>query len=93
MHYDTLTESEKQTLILKLNFFKKLKHPNVVRCYDCIVDSANTKLYIVMEDCTGDTLASLIASASRERWFYFLFFYLLEAWYTGRASSVNDHSE
>lgn len=67
MHYDTLTESEKQTLILKLNFFKKLKHPNVVRCYDCIVDSANTKLYIVMEDCTGDTLASLIASASRER--------------------------
>ncbi|XP_019746650.1 serine/threonine-protein kinase Nek2-like isoform X1 [Hippocampus comes] len=67
MHYDTLTESETQTLILKLNFLKKLKHPNVVRCYGCIVDSANTKLYIVMEDCTGDTLASLIASASRER--------------------------
>ncbi|XP_061668153.1 serine/threonine-protein kinase Nek2-like isoform X3 [Syngnathoides biaculeatus] len=46
---------------------KKLKHPNILRCYDWIVDSANTKLYMVMEDCQGDTLASLITSTSRER--------------------------
>ncbi|XP_061560572.1 serine/threonine-protein kinase Nek2-like [Phycodurus eques] len=65
--YDTLSESETQTLMSEVKRLKKLKHPNIVRCYDCIVDSANTKLYIVMEDCMGDSLASLIASTSRER--------------------------
>ncbi|XP_077409385.1 serine/threonine-protein kinase Nek2-like [Vanacampus margaritifer] len=65
--YDTLSESEAQTLMSEVKILKKLKHPNIVRCHDCIVDSANTKLYVVMEDCTANDLASLIASTSRER--------------------------
>ncbi|XP_061668151.1 serine/threonine-protein kinase Nek2-like isoform X1 [Syngnathoides biaculeatus] len=65
--YGTLTESETQRLMSEVKCRKKLKHPNILRCYDWIVDSANTKLYMVMEDCQGDTLASLITSTSRER--------------------------
>nr|XP_061806786.1 serine/threonine-protein kinase Nek2-like [Nerophis lumbriciformis] len=65
--YDTLTESETETLMSEGKFLKNLKHPNIVRCYDYIVDSTNTKLYIVMEDCMGGNLASLIASSAREK--------------------------
>ncbi|XP_061126326.1 serine/threonine-protein kinase Nek2-like [Syngnathus typhle] len=64
---ETLSKSETRTLISKVNHQKMARHPNIVRCYDCIVDSANTKIYVVMEECTGDNLADLIASASRER--------------------------
>ncbi|XP_077366917.1 serine/threonine-protein kinase Nek2-like [Festucalex cinctus] len=67
IRYDTLTESETQTLMSKVKMVKNLKHPNIARCYDCVVDSANSKLYVVMEDCTANNLASLIASTSRER--------------------------
>ncbi|XP_077444046.1 serine/threonine-protein kinase Nek2-like [Stigmatopora argus] len=65
--YATLTDSETQALMSEVKFLKNLKHPNIVRCYDYIIDSINTKLYIVMEDCMSGNLANLIASSTRGR--------------------------
>ena len=44
-----------------------LKHPNIVRYYDRIIDRTNTTLYIVMECCEGGDLASVIAKGTKER--------------------------
>ncbi|XP_077568482.1 serine/threonine-protein kinase Nek2-like [Stigmatopora nigra] len=65
--YATLTDSETHTLMSEVKFLKNLKHPNILRCYDYIIDSINSKLYIVMEDCMSGNLASYIASSIRER--------------------------
>uniref|UniRef100_A0A3P8QY28 non-specific serine/threonine protein kinase n=1 Tax=Astatotilapia calliptera TaxID=8154 RepID=A0A3P8QY28_ASTCA len=53
--------SEKQMLVSKVNLLRELKHPNIVRYYDRIIDWTNTTLYIVMEYCEGSDLSSLIS--------------------------------
>lgn len=62
-----MTETEKQMLVSEVNLLRELKHPNIVRYYDRIVDRTNTTLYIVMEYCEGGDLASLIARCTKER--------------------------
>uniref|UniRef100_A0AAX7THC7 non-specific serine/threonine protein kinase n=1 Tax=Astatotilapia calliptera TaxID=8154 RepID=A0AAX7THC7_ASTCA len=56
-----MAESEKQMLVSKVNLLRELKHPNIVRYYDRIIDWTNTTLYIVMEYCEGSDLSSLIS--------------------------------
>uniref|UniRef100_A0A3Q2XI43 Serine/threonine-protein kinase Nek2 n=1 Tax=Hippocampus comes TaxID=109280 RepID=A0A3Q2XI43_HIPCM len=67
LDYGTMAESEKQMLVSEVNLLRELKHPNIVRYYDRIIDRNNTMLYIVMEYCEGGDLASLIARCIRER--------------------------
>ncbi|XP_054617950.1 serine/threonine-protein kinase Nek2 [Dunckerocampus dactyliophorus] len=67
LDYGTMAESEKQMLVSEVNLLRELKHPNIVRYYDRIIDRTNTTLYIVMEYCQGGDLASLIARCIRER--------------------------
>ncbi|XP_061742855.1 serine/threonine-protein kinase Nek2 [Nerophis ophidion] len=67
LDYGTMAESEKQMLVSEVNLLRELKHPNIVRYYDRIIDRTNTTLYIVMEYCQGGDLASLIAQCVRER--------------------------
>ncbi|XP_061668332.1 serine/threonine-protein kinase Nek2 isoform X2 [Syngnathoides biaculeatus] len=67
LDYGTMAESEKQMLVSEVNLLRELKHPNIVRYYDRIIDRTNTTLYIVMEYCEGGDLASLIARCIRER--------------------------
>ncbi|NWX35415.1 NEK2 kinase, partial [Notiomystis cincta] len=61
LDYGAMTESEKQMLVSEVNLLRELRHPNIVRYYDRIIDRSSTTLYIVMEYCDGGDLASLIA--------------------------------
>ncbi|NXC77393.1 NEK2 kinase, partial [Anhinga anhinga] len=67
LDYGSMTEAEKQMLVSEVNLLRELRHPNIVRYYDRIIDRSSTTLYIVMEYCDGGDLASLIARCTRER--------------------------
>uniref|UniRef100_A0AAA9T2K0 Serine/threonine-protein kinase Nek2 n=2 Tax=Bos TaxID=9903 RepID=A0AAA9T2K0_BOVIN len=67
LDYGSMTENEKQMLVSEVNLLRELKHPNIVRYYDRIIDRTNTTLYIVMECCEGGDLASVIAKGTKER--------------------------
>ncbi|KAM8809348.1 serine/threonine-protein kinase Nek2 [Eudromia elegans] len=67
LDYGSMTEAEKQMLVSEVNLLRELRHPNIVRYYDRIIDRSNTTLYIVMEYCDGGDLASLIARCTKER--------------------------
>lgn len=67
LDYGAMTESEKQMLVSEVNLLRELRHPNIVRYYDRIIDRSSTTLYIVMEYCDGGDLASLIAKRAKER--------------------------
>uniref|UniRef100_A0A452HS05 Serine/threonine-protein kinase Nek2 n=1 Tax=Gopherus agassizii TaxID=38772 RepID=A0A452HS05_9SAUR len=67
LDYGSMTEAEKQMLVSEVNLLRELRHPNIVRYYDRIIDKSNTTLYIVMEYCEGGDLASLIARCTKER--------------------------
>lgn len=68
LDYGTMAESEKQMLVSEVNLLRELKHPNIVRYYDRIIDRTNTTLYIIMEHCEGGDLSGLIARCINERW-------------------------
>lgn len=67
LDYGSMSEAEKQMLVSEVNLLRELKHPNIVRYYDRIIDRTNTTLYIVMEYCEGGDLASVITKGTRER--------------------------
>lgn len=67
LDYGAMTEAEKQMLVSEVNLLRELKHPNIVRYYDRIIDRTNTTLYIVMEHCEGGDLASVITRGAKER--------------------------
>ncbi|XP_028902703.1 serine/threonine-protein kinase Nek2 [Ornithorhynchus anatinus] len=69
LDYGSMTEAEKQMLVSEVNLLRELKHPNIVRYYDRIIDRTNTTLYIVMEYCEGGDLASLITRCTKERYY------------------------
>lgn len=67
LDYGSMTEVEKQMLVSEVNLLRELRHPNIVRYYDRIIDRTNTTLYIVMEYCEGGDLASVITKGTKER--------------------------
>ncbi|XP_029352463.1 serine/threonine-protein kinase Nek2 [Echeneis naucrates] len=67
LDYGTMAENEKQMLVSEVNLLRELKHPNIVRYYDRIIDRTNTTLYIVMEYCEGGDLSNLISRCIKER--------------------------
>lgn len=66
INYGKLREKELNQLINEVNILRELKHENIVRCYDKIVDKKNTTLYIVMEHCKGGDLAQLIQKCKKK---------------------------
>eukprot|EP01147_Barroeca_monosierra_P002544 gene2544-5464_t len=60
LNYGKMTEREKQMLVSEVNILRELRHENIVRYYDRIIDRSRTTIYIVMEYCEGGDLASLI---------------------------------
>lgn len=62
-----MSEGEKQMLVSEVNLLRELRHPNIVRYYDRIIDRTNTKLYIIMEHCEGGDLSSLITRCIKEK--------------------------
>ena len=67
LDYGTMSESEKQMLVSEVNLLRELKHPNIVRYYDRIIDRTNTTIYLVMEYCEGGDLSKLILKCKKER--------------------------
>ncbi|KAM9435224.1 serine/threonine-protein kinase Nek2-like [Clarias gariepinus] len=67
LDYGTMAEVEKQMLVSEVNLLRELRHPNIVRYYDRIIDRANATLYIVMEFCEGGDLATLITKCIKEK--------------------------
>ena len=60
IEFSQLSEDAKQMLVLEVNLLRELRHDNIVRYYDRVVDKARSTLYIVMEYCEGGDLASYI---------------------------------
>ncbi|GMI28226.1 hypothetical protein TeGR_g9659 [Tetraparma gracilis] len=67
LQYGTMNEKEKQQIVAEVNILRELRHPCIVRYYDRIIDKKATKLYIVMEHCSGGDLASLIRSHAKNK--------------------------
>lgn len=67
LDYGTMAECEKQMLVSEVNLLRELKHPNIVRYYNRIIDRRNTMLYIIMEYCEGGDLSCLISKCIKER--------------------------
>ncbi|KAM9354924.1 serine/threonine-protein kinase Nek2-like [Pholidichthys leucotaenia] len=67
LDYGTMAVREKRMLVSEVNLLRKLRHPNIVRYYDHIIDGTNTTLYIVMEYCEGGDLSALISRCLKER--------------------------
>lgn len=44
-------------LVSEVNILRELRHPNITRYYDRIIDKESAKLFIVMEYCAGGDLA------------------------------------
>jgi serine/threonine protein kinase len=67
LDYGRMGEKEKQQLVQEVNLLQKLRHPNIVRYYDRIVDKEHTTLFIVMEYCEAGDLGLLIKKCRNER--------------------------
>jgi NIMA (never in mitosis gene a)-related kinase len=67
LDYGKMSEREKQQLVAEVNILRELKHCNIVRYYDRIIDKAETKIYIVMEFCENGDMAKLIKNCKRKK--------------------------
>ena len=47
-------------LVSEVNILRELRHPNITRYYDRVINKETAKLYIVMEYCAGGDLSQLI---------------------------------
>ncbi|KAI3648025.1 hypothetical protein MP228_008246 [Amoeboaphelidium protococcarum] len=64
--YRKMSTNEKKQLVSEVNVLRELKHPNIVRYHERIVDKENCLIFIVMEFCEGGDLSKLISSYKRE---------------------------
>ena len=60
INYGQMKEKEKLQLINEVNILRELKHENIVRYHDKIIDRKNLTIYIIMEYCPGGDLGQLI---------------------------------
>jgi len=57
LNYGRMSEKEKQQLVSEVNILRELRHPNIVRYYDRLIDKEKSKIYIVMEYCENGDMA------------------------------------
>lgn len=67
INYGTMSEKEKQLIVSEVNILRELRHPNIVRYYDRVIDKRSTQLYIITEYCEGGDLLGLIRTLKAER--------------------------
>ena len=63
--YERMSEREKHQLVSEVNILRNLRHPNIVRFYDHIIDKQKARIYIVMEFCEYGDLATVIKQSMR----------------------------
>ena len=69
MNYGRMSEKEKQQLVSEVNILRDLKHPNIVRYYDRIIDKESSKIYIIMEFCEQGDMAALVKRCKKSKQF------------------------
>lgn len=67
LNYGQMTDSEKQMLVSEVNLLRELRHSNIVRYYDRIIERTKATIYIVMEHCEKGDLSNIISKHKRER--------------------------
>jgi len=60
-----MTSREKQQLVTEVNLLKGLEHQNIVRYEDRIVDKKTSKVYIIMEYCSGGDLGTYLKQCKK----------------------------
>lgn len=66
INYGKMSQIEKQQLVNEVNILQELKHPNIVRYYERILDTFASKIYIITEYCEGGDLAALITKCREQ---------------------------
>ena len=61
-----MSDREKQLLVSEVNILRELRHPNITRYYDRVIDKDRARLFIVMEYCSGGDLATMIRSRKKQ---------------------------
>ena len=54
-------------IVSEVNILRELRHPNIVKYYDRIIDREQAKIYIIMEYCEGGDIATLIKNSKKEK--------------------------
>jgi NIMA (never in mitosis gene a)-related kinase 2 len=67
INYASMGEKEKMQLVAEVNILRDLRHTNVVRYYERVIDKENMRLYIVMEYCDGGDLTAVLRKLRQER--------------------------
>src|SRR5688572_6536043 len=70
--YSKMSEKEKRQLVSEVNILRELRHPNIVRYYERVVDRERSFIYIIMEWCEGGKHESVV-------FFVLLFLFLLKS--------------
>ena len=61
-----MSEREKQLLVSEVNILRELRHPNITRYYDRVIDKDRARLFIVMEWCAGGDLSAVIRKRKKQ---------------------------
>jgi len=61
-----MREKEKLQLVAEVNIISNLKHNNIVKYFGRIVDTANKKIYIIMEYCEGGDLSIFLKNLKKK---------------------------
>src|SRR5689334_17847816 len=74
----TKFNSEKSRSILDneisiMELIRKFPHPNIVTCYDVIVNKVKFETYIIMEHCNSGDLRSILKKPIREKYAQYYF--------------------
>lgn len=67
LNYGKMSEKEKQMIVSEVNILRELRHPNIVKYYDRIIDREQAKIYIIMEYCEGGDIATLIKNSKKDK--------------------------
>jgi len=61
-----MSEREKKQLVAEVNILRELKHPNIVRYYDRVINKRIKKICIIMEYCSGGDMKALLKNCRKK---------------------------
>ena len=67
--YSNINEKEKQQIVSEVNILRDLKHPNIVKYYDRIIDKKNSKIFIIMEYCEAGDIGAIVKKCRKNKVF------------------------
>lgn len=78
--YGDMSEKEKKQIVNEVNIIRDLKHPNITRYHDRIVEKSSCVIYMITEYCEGGNLSQLLKQSKRDKsylpedtiWKYFM---------------------